>query len=112
VSDELPTARSLRALFSQIAVLREYQEADDPRCADAACNLHLLAATVADVPAEVIVRLNDACERVGVAVVARQTIEIVVGVGLERGLFKDATAFYEVLIASVDGDVAPSPRLN
>jgi hypothetical protein len=32
---ELPTARSMRQLFSQIALLREYQDADDPRCADA-----------------------------------------------------------------------------
>jgi hypothetical protein len=62
---ELPTARSMRQLFSQIALLREYQEAEDPRCADAARNLHLLAATTAEVPAYVILRLNDACARVG-----------------------------------------------
>jgi hypothetical protein len=79
MTDDLPTYRSMRALFAEVARLREVQEADNPRCAEAARNLHLLAATIGDVPAEVNLRLNDACERVGVAVVARQTIEIVIG---------------------------------
>jgi hypothetical protein len=110
---ELPTARSMRALFSQIALLREYQEADDPRCAEAARNLHLLAATTSEVPADVLLRLSEACERVSPATVAQLTLEIVIGIGLERGLFASATEFYETLIASVAGDqVAPSPRLN
>jgi hypothetical protein len=38
---------------------------------------------------------------------------MVIGIGLERGLFASATEFYETLIASVAGDhAAPSPRLN
>jgi hypothetical protein len=38
---------------------------------------------------------------------------MVIGIGLERGPFASATAFYEALIASVAGDhVAPSHRLN
>ena len=113
MTDDLPTVKSMRALFSQIAMLREVQDAENPRCAEAARCLHMLAATVADVPAELIVRLDDVCGRVGVATVARQVIEIVIGIGLERGTFKDAAEFYEVLIASVEGDhVAPSQRLN
>lgn len=110
---ELPTALSMRELFSQIALLREYQEAENPRCGDAARNLRLLAATTAEVPVEVILRLNDACARVGPATVARQTMEMVIGIGLERGLFASATEFYETLIACFTGDhVAPSHRLN
>jgi hypothetical protein len=103
----------MRQLFSQIALLREYQQDENPRCADAARNLHHLAATTAEVPADVILRLNDTCERVGPATVAQQTLEMVIGIGLERGLFASATEFYEALIASVAGDqVAPAPRLN
>jgi hypothetical protein len=111
MSNELPTVHTMRELFSQIAALREFQQ--DASRADAVRCLHRLAATVGDVSPDTILRLNDACERVGPATVAQQTLEMVIGIGLERGLFASATEFYETLIASVAGDqVALSPRLN
>jgi hypothetical protein len=90
--DEQPTERSMRELFLEIARVRGYVQ--DGSRHDAVRCLRLMAATVGDVPADVVLRLNDACERVGSAVVAQRTLAMVINIG-SRGQYADATAFYE-----------------